>query len=95
MKRTISAPWLAAGLLAAGLVGCEHSLVAQNMGNAYRENVNAQIADPEAGRTNEPGPAGIDGGTAEDVMNRYHRGQGGARTPQMPVVVTPSSSGSK
>ena len=87
MKRTISATWIAAALCAAGLVGCEHSLVARNMGNAYREDMNAQIADPEAGRANEPGPAGLDGATGEDVMQRYHREQGGARTPQMPVVV--------
>ena len=92
MKRTISATWIAAALCAAALVGCEHSLVAQNMGNAYREDMNAQIADPEAGRANEPGPAGIDGGTAEDVMNRYHRSQGGARTPQLPAVVTTGGS---
>jgi len=91
VKRTISATWIAAALLVAGLLGCEHSLVAQNMGNAYRENMNAQIADPEAGRANEPGPAGLDGGTAEDVMGRYHRAQEGNRTPELPVVVTGGS----
>jgi type IV pilus biogenesis protein CpaD/CtpE len=88
VKRTISTTWIAAALLLAGLLGCEHSLVAQNMGNAYRENMNAQIADPEAGRANEPGPVGLDGGTGEDVMDRYHRAQGGSRTPELPVVVT-------
>lgn len=88
MKRTISATWIAAALLAAGLVGCEHSLVARNMGNAYREDMNAQIADPEAGRANEPGPDGLDGRTGEDVMGRYHRGQGGSRTQELPTIVT-------
>jgi len=89
VKRTIATTWIAVGLLAAGLVGCEHSLVARNMGNAFRENVNAQIADPEAGRTNEPGPAGLDGGTGADVMARYHRAQGGTKSPELPVVVAP------
>ena len=87
MKRKISTTWIAAALLAAGLGGCEHSQVARDMGNAYREDVNAQIADPEAGRANEPGPAGIDSRTGEDVMNRYHREQGGSRTSQLPVVL--------
>jgi hypothetical protein len=91
VKRKISATWIAAALLAAGLVGCEHSLVARNMGNAYREDMNAQIADPEAGRTNEPGPVGVDGRTGEDVMSRYHRGQGGERTPEIPMVMTTGS----
>ena len=91
MKRTTSTLCIAVGLLAAGLVGCEHSLVARNMGNAYRENVNAQIADPEAGRANEPGPEGLDGRTGEDVMSRYHRAQGGTRSPELPVVVAPAS----
>jgi hypothetical protein len=54
--------------------------------------MNAQIADPEAGRANEPGPQGIDGITAEDVMGRYHRAQGGARTPSMPTIVTTGGS---
>ena len=88
MKRTISTTWIAVALCAAALVGCEHSLVARNMGNAYREDMNAQIADPEAGRANEPGPVGLDGATGEDVMQRYHHEQGAARTSQMPVVVT-------
>jgi hypothetical protein len=87
VKRKISATWIAAALLAAGLGGCEHSLVARNMGNAYREDMNAQIADPEAGRANEPGPEGIDGLTGEDVMGRYHREQGGTRTSQLPTIV--------
>jgi hypothetical protein len=91
VKRKISATWIAAALLAAGLGGCEHSLVARNMGNAYREDMNAQIADPEAGRANEPGPAGLDGKTGEDVMGRYHRGQGGDRTPETPMVLTTGS----
>jgi hypothetical protein len=64
------------------------------MGNAYREDMNAQIADPEAGRANEPGPAGLDGRTGEDVIERYHRGQGGAQTPQSPIVVQ-SATGSR
>jgi type IV pilus biogenesis protein CpaD/CtpE len=88
VTRQISALWIAAALLALPLVGCEHSLVGQNMGNAHRENMNAQIADPEAGRANEPGPEGMDGMTAEDVMDRYHRAQGGARTPSMPAIVS-------
>ena len=92
MKRQISTLCLAAALLLVPLAGCEHSLVAQNMGNAFRENTNAQIADPEAGRRNEPGPEGLDGSTGEDVLNRYHRAQGGARTPQMPMVLTPGGS---
>jgi hypothetical protein len=92
VKRKISTTWIAAALLAAGLGGCEHSLVARNMGNAYREDVNAQIADPEAGRANEPGPAGLDGRTGEDVMGRYHREQAGSRTSQLPVVVQGSGS---
>ncbi len=92
MTRQISALCIAAAMLALPLVGCEHSLVAQNMGNAHRENMNAQIANPEAGRANEPGPDGIDGITGEDVMNRYHRGQGGARTPSLPAIVTGGSS---
>jgi hypothetical protein len=92
VKRTITGIWLAAALGVAGLTGCEHSLVARNMGNAYRENMNAQIADPEAGRANEPGPVGLDGGTAEDVMERYHRGQEGSRTPELPVVVNTTGS---
>jgi hypothetical protein len=88
VTRQISALCIAAALLALQLVGCEHSLVAQNMGNAHRENMNAQIADPEAGRANEPGPQGLDGITGEDVMERYHQGQGGSRTPSMPTIVT-------
>ena len=91
MTRQISALCIALAMLALPLVGCEHSLVGQNMGNAHRENTNAQIADPEAGRANEPGPQGLDGATGEDVMGRYHRGQGGARTPQLPTVVTTGS----
>ena len=92
MTRQISAVCIAAAMLALPLVGCEHSLVAQNMGNAHRENMNAQIADPEAGRANEPGPEGIDGLTGEDVMDRYHRSQGGARTPSLPAIVTTGGS---
>jgi hypothetical protein len=91
VTRQISALCIALAMLALPLVGCEHSLVGQNMGNAHRENTNAQIANPEAGRANEPGPQGLDGATGEDVMNRYHRGQGGARTPQLPTVVTTGS----
>ena len=87
MTRQISALCIGLAMLAS-LSGCEHSLVAQNMGNAFRENMNAQVADPEAGRANEPGPQGLDGITGEDVMSRYHRAQGGARTPQLPAVVT-------
>lgn len=87
MTRQISALCIAAALLALPLVGCEHSLVGQNMGNAHRENINAQIANPEAGRANEPGPQGLDGITTEDVMERYHRAQGGAQTPSMPAIV--------
>ena len=92
MTRQISALCIAAAMLALPLVGCEHSLVGQNMGNAHRENMNAQIADPEAGRANEPGPQGLDGSTGEDVMGRYHRGQGGARTPSLPAMVTTGGS---
>ena len=91
MTRQISALCIAAAMLVVPLAGCEHSLVGQNMGNAYRENTNAQIADPEAGRANEPGPVGLDGATGEDVMNRYHRGQGGARSPSLPAIVTGGS----
>lgn len=91
MSRQVSALCIAVAMLLVPLAGCEHSLVAQNMGNAHRENVNAQIADPEAGRANEPGPVGLDGATGEDVMNRYHRGQGGTRTPSLPMIVTPGS----
>jgi len=87
VTRQISALCIAASLLALSLVGCEHSLVGQNMGNAHRENMNAQIADPEAGRANEPGPQGMDGITGEDVMERYHRAQGGPQTPSMPAIV--------
>lgn len=87
MTRQISALCIAAAMLALPLVGCEHSLVGQNMGNAHRENMNAQIADPEAGRANEPAPQGLDGITAEDVMDRYHQAQGGTRTPSMPAIV--------
>jgi hypothetical protein len=79
---------LIAAALLAPLAGCYSSLVARNMGNAYREDVNAQIADPEAARRNEPGPTGLDGKTGEDVMQRYHRAQGGARTPSVPMIVT-------
>jgi hypothetical protein len=90
VTRQISTLCIAVAVLAVPLLaGCEHSLVAKNMGNAFRENTNAQIADPEAGRANEPGPQGLDGATGEDVMNRYHRAQGGARTPQMPVILSP------
>ena len=92
MTRQISALCIAAAMLALPLAGCEHSLVGQNMGNAHRENTNAQIADPEAGRANEPGPQGVDGLTGEDVMGRYHRAQGGARTPSMPTIVTTGGS---
>lgn len=92
MTRQISALCIAAAMLALPLAGCEHSLVAQNMGNAHRENINSQIADPEAGRANEPGPEGLDGLTGEDVMERYHRAQGGARTPQLPAIVTQGGS---
>ncbi len=92
MTRQISALCIAAAMLLVPLAGCEHSLVGQNMGNAYRENMTAQIADPEAGRKNEPGPQGLDGATAEDVMSRYHRAQGGARTPQLPAIVTTGGS---
>jgi type IV pilus biogenesis protein CpaD/CtpE len=87
VTRQISALCIAAAMLALPLVGCEHSLVGQNMGNAHRENMNAQIADPEAGRANEPAPQGLDGITAEDVMDRYHQAQGGTRTPSMPAIV--------
>ena len=90
MTRQISALCIGLAMLAS-LSGCEHSLVAQNMGNAYRENMSAQIADPEAGRANEPGPEGLDGGTAADVMGRYHRAQGGTRSPELPVVMTGGS----
>ena len=92
MTRQISALCIALAMFALPLVGCEHSLVGQNMGNAHRENTNAQIADPEAGRANEPGPQGLDGATGEDVMGRYHRAQGGARTPSMPTIVTTGGS---
>jgi len=92
VTRQISALCIAAAMFALPLVGCEHSLVAQNMGNAHRENMNAQIADPEAGRANEPGPQGLDGSTGEDVMDRYHRGQGGTRTPSLPAIVTTGGS---
>jgi len=88
----ISALCIAVAMLLVPLAGCEHSLVGQNMGNAYRENVTAQIANPEAGRANEPGPQGLDGATGEDVMSRYHRAQGGARTPQLPAIVTTGGS---
>ena len=91
MTPQISALCIAVAMLLVPLAGCEHSLVGQNMGNAYRENMTAQIADPEAGRANEPGPVGLDGATGEDVMNRYHRGQGGARTPSLPAIVTGGS----
>jgi hypothetical protein len=87
VTRQISALCIAAAMLALPLVGCEHSLVGQNMGNAHRENMNAQIADPEAGRANEPGPQGLDGITGEDVMDRYHKAQGGSSTPSMPAIV--------
>ena len=87
MTRQISALCIGLAMLAS-LSGCEHSLVAQNMGNAFRENTNAQVADPEAGCANEPGPQGLDGITGEDVMSRYHRAQGGSRTPQLPAIVT-------
>jgi len=92
VTRQISALCIAMAMLLVPLAGCEHSLVGQNMGNAYRDNMTAQIADPEAGRRNEPGPQGLDGATGEDVMNRYHRAQGGARTPQLPAIVTTGGS---
>ena len=92
MTPQISALCIAVAMLLVPLAGCEHSLVRQNMGNAYRENMTAQIADPEAGRRNEPGPQGLDGATGEDVMSRYHRAQGGARTPQLPAIVTTGGS---
>lgn len=94
MKRELTAGWIAAALLLLlPLAGCEHSLVARNMGNAYRENLSAQIADPEAGRSNEPGPEGIDGATAEDVMRGYRRDPGGAsqRRPGPTLLSTGSS----
>lgn len=93
MKRQLTASWLAAALLLLPLAGCEHSLVARNMGNAFRENMSAQIADPEAGRANEPGPEGIDGATGEDVMENYHRDQGSAsqRAPGPTLLSTGSS----
>jgi len=92
VTRQISALCIAMAMLLVPLAGCEHSLVGQNMGNAYRDNMTAQIADPEAGRRNEPGPQGLDGATGEDVMNRYHRAQGGSRTPQLPAIVTTGGS---
>jgi hypothetical protein len=92
VTKQISALSIAMAMLLVPLAGCEHSLVAQNMGNAFRENTNAQIADPEAGRANEPGPQGLDGLTGEDVMGRYHKAQGGARTPQLPAIVTTGGS---
>ena len=92
MTPQISALCIAVAMLLVPLAGCQHSLVGQNMGNAYRENMTAQIADPEAGRANEPGPQGLDGATGEDVMNRYHKAQGGARTPQLPSIVTTGGS---
>ena len=92
MTRQISALCIAAAMLALPLVGCEHSLVGQNMGNAHRENMNAQIADPEAGRANEPGPQGLDGMTGEDVMGRYHGTQEAERTPSLPAIVTTGGS---
>jgi hypothetical protein len=92
VKRQISTLCIAVAVLLVPLAGCEHSLVGQNMGNAYRENTNAQIADPEAGRRNEPGPQGLDGATGEDVMGRYHRAQGGAQTPKMPMILSTGGS---
>ena len=93
MSRQISAVCIAAAMLALPLAGCEHSLVAQNMGNAHRENMNAQVADPEAGRANEPGPEGLDGATGENVMENYRRDQGSAsqRRPGPTLLSTGSS----
>ncbi len=65
----------AIALLLAPLAGCEHPLVARNMGNAVRENMNDQVADPQRAQANEPGPTGLDAASAEDVMSRYHRAQ--------------------
>jgi hypothetical protein len=93
VKRELTAGWIAAALLLLPLAGCEHSLVARNMGNAYRENMSAQIADPEAGRANEPGPEGLDGATGEGVMENYRRDQGSAsqRRPGPTLLSTGSS----
>ena len=95
MKTLTTAGWIAAALLLLPLAACEHSLVARNMGNAYRENVSAQIADPEAGRSNEPGPEGIDGRTGEDVMRAYHKDQGTASTRAPATVLIGTGMSSK
>jgi type IV pilus biogenesis protein CpaD/CtpE len=87
----ISGILAAAAIILVPLAGCEHSLVAQNMGNAYRENLQAQIANPEAARANEPGVQGIDPHTGEDVVNRYHKTQKSGGRTAAPMIVTTGS----
>ena len=90
MSKTITG-FLAAAALLVPLAGCEHSLVGRNWGGSYRDNMQAQIADPEAARANEPGVEGIDPNTAEDVMARYHRTQKAGQRSTAPMIVNTGS----
>ena len=74
------APWrmrLLGGLAAASVVlslGCGQTVMSKTYGDAHRRNTQAMIANPY-GEVTSKAPEGIDAGTAEDVMERYHEGQ--------------------
>jgi hypothetical protein len=78
-----------------GALGCQHSNVDAHWGEAYREILARQTADPEGAAANagEPAPQGFDGATAEGVVKKY-RGVGGEPGPSLPLpmIVTDTDS---
>lgn len=62
------------GALAAGLGGCAPLHLGQDFGQAYRQSVAAQIADPDARYKGDPAP-GSDGARVGLAQERYRTGK--------------------
>jgi hypothetical protein len=67
-------------------LGCTHSHVDAQWGEAYEATMSRQVEDPQAPHTVDA-PTGLDARTAEEVSDRYYRGQRTQETRRAPTVV--------
>jgi hypothetical protein len=93
MKRLFIA---CAALAALALTGCNEDLKGREYGEATKEIFASQVVNPEAGKSNEPGP-GLDGKAAARAIKAYQEGddkskQGGAPAPSLNLNLNSGSS---